>query len=81
MIACPICNRPTAVIETRAVSGGARRRRKCTSAACTGRVTTIEVALDRFQSASALADGRALLVSRRAIVRLQRAVAELGGAS
>ena len=78
MIACPICGLATAVVETRATRGGARRRRKCTNATCTGRVTTVEVVVDRFQNANELADGRARLVSGRTIVRLQRLIAALG---
>ena len=80
MISCPICGRATVVTETRATGGGGtRRRRKCMNAACAGRVTTVEIVVDRFQNANDLADGRALLVSRRTIERLQRTVAELGG--
>lgn len=81
MIACPICGLSTAVVETRATGGGARSRRKCTNSACAGRVTTVEVVVNRLQNVRELADGSALLVSRRTIKRLQRAVAELGGAS
>lgn len=77
MIACPICGRATAVVETRATSGGARRRRRCSDSACAGRVTTVEVVVGS-QRASELADGHAVLVSRRTIERLQRAVAALG---
>jgi len=79
MIACPICARATEVVETRASGGGARRRRKCTEPSCAGRVTTVEIVVDRFQSASDLADGKAILVSRRTITQLQRLVAALGG--
>jgi hypothetical protein len=81
VIACPICARETAVIETRVTGGGARRRRKCTDSSCAGRVTTVEVVINQFQGASDLAAGHAVLVSRRALARLQRAVAALGGSS
>jgi hypothetical protein len=79
MIVCPICGRATAVTETRATGAGSRRRRKCTDLTCAGRVTTVEIVVDRFhQGASELADGRAILVSRRTIVKLQQLVAALG---
>jgi transcriptional regulator NrdR family protein len=81
MIVCPICGLATAVVETRATGSGARRRRKCTDLACTGRVTTVEIVVSELQSANEFADGRALLVSRKMIIRLQRAVAALGGDS
>lgn len=81
MIACPICGRATAVRETRVTGGGLRRRRKCTGVACAGRVTTVEVIVDRFRGAKALADGEVILVSRQTIAELQRLVAVLGGAS
>lgn len=80
MISCPICGRETAVIETRRASGGARRRRKCTDVTCTGRVTTIEIVVDRFNNAHELADGHAVLIPRRLIASLQRLIARLGGA-
>ena len=82
MIACPICGRTTSVVETRMSGGGARRRRKCVDVTCAGRVTTVEIVVDRFhQGASELADGRAILVSRRTVAQLQRLVAALGGTS
>ncbi len=76
MIACPTCGQPTAVVETRALAGAARRRRKCTDAVCPGRVTPYEIVVDRSQD---MRD--AVLVPRRVIERLQRAVAALGGAA
>ena len=83
MIVCPICGRATAVTETRSTGGGTRRRRKCVDATCTGRMTTVEVVVDRLHgpSASELTDGHAVIVSRRTIARLQRVVASLGGTS
>jgi hypothetical protein len=44
-------------------------------------VTTVEVIVDRFRGAKALADGEVILVSRQTIAELQRLVAVLGGAS
>jgi transcriptional regulator NrdR family protein len=81
MIACPLCGLETAVIETRRTGGAARRRRKCTDPSCAGRVTTVEVVVDRFHGATELANGRSIIVSRRALAKLQRAVAALGGTS
>lgn len=81
MIACPICGRVTAVSETRQTGGGSRRRRKCTDLACSGRVTTVEVVVDGFQGANEIADGHAVLVSRRTIAQLKRIVSALGGAT
>jgi len=80
MIACPICGGATLVRETRVTGGGLRRRRRCTDMACAGRVTTVEIVVDRFRGAKALADGEAIIVSRQTIVDLQQLVASLGGA-
>lgn len=43
MIACPRCGKETAVKETRATRGGAKRRRHCTDRQCSGRCTTLEM--------------------------------------
>jgi hypothetical protein len=41
-------------------------------------VTTVEVVVDGYQGANEIADGRAVLVSRRTIAQLQRIVTALG---
>jgi hypothetical protein len=43
-IKCPTCGSVTDVVETRSVTGGARRRRRCRARGCDGRITTVEVA-------------------------------------
>lgn len=45
MIACPSCGADSAVYETRATPGGARRRRVCKDAACGQKFSTIELPL------------------------------------
>lgn len=78
MIVCPACGRSTVVVETRVSAGGSRRRRKCAEASCAGRVTTIEVVVDRHW-ANEIAQGRAVLVPSKLIAQLQQAIAALGG--
>ena len=81
MIACPLCGRTTTVTETRPAGGGLRRRRKCTDLSCAGRVTTVEVTVDQLQRAADLAEGRAVIVSRKALAQLQKLLASLVGAA
>lgn len=79
MIACPICGARTAVVETRLTGTSARRRRRCTAAACDGKVTTVEVVVSVTQGASALAEGNNVLVPVRQLKKLRKLVAALGG--
>jgi transcriptional regulator NrdR family protein len=74
MIACTICGKTTRVTETRRTPGGTRRRRRCTDSTCDGNLTTIELVVPR-----PLYGNDAVIVSRRTIEQLQRAVLLLGG--
>jgi transcriptional regulator NrdR family protein len=40
---CPVCHGPTEVTETRDTTHGLRRRRRCRSVGCDGRLTTYEI--------------------------------------
>jgi len=78
MIACPVCGARTAVVETRVTGVGARRRRRCVVAACSGRVTTVEVVAHDARDARDLARGN-VLVSARQLKKLREIVAAISG--
>lgn len=77
MIACPTCGAKTRVVETRASSSSARRRRDCTAPGCAGKVTTVEVVVPEGRI-SWLAKGF-VLVSGRKLRELREIVAALEG--
>ena len=43
-LGCPTCGAATSVQETRSIPGGLRRRRRCVSTSCDGRLCTLELA-------------------------------------
>ena len=64
MIACPICGAKTRVFETRGASAtNVRRRRGCTARGCSGKVTTLEVAVP---------NGRAVALGRKIVAMIAR---------
>jgi hypothetical protein len=73
MIVCPICGQDTRVTETRTVDQYVRRRRQCTGATCSGRVTTAEIVI-------ALDDGRnkplgdVIVMSRRDVEKTLKVI-------
>jgi transcriptional regulator NrdR family protein len=73
MILCPVCGLTTAVIDTRAVPRGMRRRRHCTNADCAGRVTTLEFAVPDHQHTG----GEVVIVTRSTMKKLERTIGEL----
>jgi transcriptional regulator NrdR family protein len=48
-IRCPVCDEATTVIETRQNRGSLRRRRRCLSPTCSGRITTIEMIAPKYR--------------------------------
>lgn len=74
MIPCPICGTKTRVVETRVTGASARRRRSCRVTRCTGKVTTVEVAVR--EGAALFAKG-SLVVPARQIAKLREIVAAL----
>lgn len=79
MIPCPLCGAKTRVLETRVTSKSARRRRGCSVGGCSGKVTTVEIAVPEGR-ASAFASG-SLVVSARQIARLRELVAVIEGSA
>lgn len=79
MISCPLCGAKTRVLETRVTATSARRRRRCLSTGCSGKVTTVEVVVSEG-GASALATG-SLVVSARQIAKLRKIVAAIEGSA
>jgi hypothetical protein len=77
MIPCPLCGSKTRVLETRVTTTSARRRRGCTVAECSGKVTTVEIVVSGA-NASALSKG-SLLVPARQIARLRELVTAIEG--
>ena len=77
MIACPVCEGKTRVVETRATNTGLRRRRYCLNPACTGRVSTIELPVEFVggHGQYKAADGDLVVISRRRLDEFQRDVA------
>ncbi len=47
-IRCPICGADTHVAETRQNRGSLRRRRRCITMGCEGRITTVEIVAPRY---------------------------------
>jgi transcriptional regulator NrdR family protein len=76
MIACPSCGAKTAVAETRVVGASVRRRRRCVTAECNGKVTTVEVVVS---AARDFASGDVVPVPTRQIAALKKIVAAIGG--
>jgi transcriptional regulator NrdR family protein len=78
VIACPLCGGRTAVMETRAIDAGTRRRRVCARVGlCPGRVTTVETVVSSSTRGTSL--GRAVVVPKRHIEKLRKIVAVIGG--
>jgi transcriptional regulator NrdR family protein len=77
MIACPLCGGKTRVIETRATLTSARRRRRCMTKGCGGKVTTVEVIVSEG-GASALAKG-SVIVPAKQIAQLREILTLIEG--
>lgn len=75
-ILCPLCGCDTEVIETRRNLKSLRRRRKCRNVACTGKVTTVELALPNKRATERTTDFA--LMPRTAVVGVVRALRDLG---
>lgn len=55
MIACPVCGLETQVHETRSRPGSVRRRRRCVSVTCKGRLTTVELVVSETRDSTNMA--------------------------
>jgi len=75
MILCPLCGAKTRVLETRVTATSARRRRGCTTAGCSGKVTTVEVVV-REGRRSPLTKG-SVVVPASQIAKLRALVAAI----
>lgn len=74
MIVCTVCGTETSVLETRDSPAYVRRRRRCKSAVCGQRITTIEFVL---ASPAEERGGDVVIVRRRDLERLRQLAGRL----
>jgi len=78
---CPLCGGNMHVAETRSNFGGLRRRRRCTTPTCRGRITTQEfvVRVDHLGERPRPFDGEHVMLPRKLFQRLLEVAQELQG--